>query len=205
MEISTIIFDLGGVLLDWNPLYVYNENYFESREKRDEFFSKICTAEWNEEQDAGRPISEGTEELVTKFPEWEPAIRDFYGRWTDMLRGEIPETVAILRTLKQSGRYKLYALTNWQAALFEIALVRHPFLYWFDGRLVSGVEKTRKPFPDFYNLLLTRYHIDASKAIFIDDNLRNVAGGEAVVIKSIHFQSAKQLADALKNLGIATS
>jgi 2-haloacid dehalogenase len=200
--INTIIFDLGGVLLDWNPLYVYDDNYFESQEKRDYFFSKVCTGEWNEEQDAGRPISEGTEELIKKFPDWEQPIRDFYGRWTDMLHGSIPETVEILRKLKQSGKYKLYALTNWQAELFQIALVRHSFLYWFDGRLVSGVEKTRKPFPEFYHLLLSRYKIDAASAVFIDDNLRNVAAGEAVGIKSIHFQSPAQLAAALKDLKI---
>ena len=201
-EITTIIFDLGGVLLDWDPLYVYTDNYFESLEKRDYFFSKVCTGEWNEEQDAGRSISEGTEALIKEFPGWEQPIRDFYGRWTDMLRGNIPETVEILRQLKQSSKYKLYALTNWQAELFQIALVRHAFLYWFDGRLVSGVEKTRKPFPEFYQLLLTRYTIDPATAIFIDDNLRNVAGGEAVGIKSIHFQSPAQLANELKELGI---
>ncbi len=203
--IKTIIFDLGGVLLDWNPLYVYDDNYFESQEKRDYFFSRICTGDWNEEQDAGKPISDATQELVAKFPEWEQPIRDFYGRWTDMLRGNIPETVEILRTLKQSGKYKLYALTNWQAELFQIALVRHAFLSWFDGRLVSGVEKTRKPFPEFYQLLLTRYNIDSSTAIFIDDNLRNVEAGEAMGIKSIHFQSPAQLAAILKDLGVDVS
>jgi 2-haloacid dehalogenase len=200
--INTIIFDLGGVLLDWNPLYVYNDKYFESQEKRDYFFAHICTGDWNEEQDAGKPISDATQELVAKFPEWEQPIRDFYGRWTEMLRGPITETVEILKKLKQSGQYKLYALTNWQAELFQIALVRHAFLYWFDGRLVSGVEKTRKPFPEFYHLLLSRFNIDSSTAIFIDDNLRNVAAGEAVGIKSIHFQSPAQLKNALKELNI---
>jgi len=203
-KIDTIIFDLGGVLLDWNPLYVYDEDYFESQEKRDYFFAHVCTGDWNEEQDAGKPISDATQELVAKFPDWEQAIRDFYGRWTEMLHGPIPETVEILRKLKQSGKYKLYALTNWQAELFQIALVRHSFLYWFDGRLVSGVEKTRKPFPEFYHLLLSRYKINAANAIFIDDNLRNVAAGEAVGIKSIHFQSPEQLKKALAQLEINT-
>lgn len=202
MAINTIIFDLGGVLLDWNPMYVYDDKYFDSVEKRDYFFSTVCTSEWNEEQDAGRPISDGTELLVKQFPEWEKPIRDYYGRWTDMLRGDIPETVSLLRKLKESGRYKLYALTNWQAELFQIALVRHPFLYWFDGRVVSGVEKTRKPFPEFYQLLLNRYSVDPASALFIDDNLRNVAGAEAVGIKGIHFQSPKQLAATLKELSV---
>jgi 2-haloacid dehalogenase len=200
--INTIIFDLGGVLLDWNPLYVYDENYFESQEKRDQFFSNICTSEWNEEQDAGRSIVTGTQLLVEKFPQWEQAIRDYYGRWTEMLQGPIPETVEIFKKLKESGEYKIYALTNWQADLFNIALVRYHFLHWFDGIVVSGVEKTRKPFPEFYRLLLQRYHIDAGTAIFIDDNLRNVAGAEAVGIMGIHFQSPDQLADTLRKLNV---
>src|SRR5690606_10581161 len=114
-NISTIIFDLGGVLIDWNPRYVFDENYFDSEEKRKYFFENICTSEWNEEQDAGRSIVEGTEILVSQYPEWESSVRDYYGRWTDMLRSSIPETVEILRELKDSKRYKLYALTNWQA------------------------------------------------------------------------------------------
>jgi len=200
--INTIIFDLGGVLLDWNPLYVYAEHYFPSIEQRDYFFSHICTSEWNEEQDAGRSIVEGTQLLVSKFPEWEQPIRDYYGRWTEMLRGPIDETVDLFRELKATGKYKFYALTNWQADLFNIALVRYNFLHWFDGRVVSGVEKTRKPFPEFYKLLLSRYSIAASSAIFIDDNLRNVQGAEAVGIKSIHFQSAAQLKEALTAINI---
>lgn len=199
---TTIIFDLGGVLLDWNPMYVYDENYFSSNEQRDYFFSRICTSEWNEEQDAGRSIVEGTELLVKQFPDWEQPIRDYYGRWTEMLRGPIEETVDIFRELKIAGKYKCYALTNWQADLFNIALVRYNFLHWFDGRVVSGVEKTRKPFPEFYQLLLDRYAIPGGKSIFIDDNLRNVAGAEAVGIKSIHFQSPEQLKSELTGLSI---
>jgi 2-haloacid dehalogenase len=199
---NTIIFDLGGVLLDWNPLYVYDENYFSTTEQRDYFFSRICTSEWNEEQDAGRSIVEGTQMLVEQFPEWEQPIRDYYGRWTEMLRGPIGESVDLFRELKSTGRYKFYALTNWQADLFNIALVRYNFLHWFDGRVVSGVEKTRKPFPEFYKLLLSRYSIQPSEAVFIDDNLRNVAGAEAVGIKSIHFQSPAQLKEELVKINV---
>lgn len=199
-SINTIIFDLGGVLLDWNPKYVFDENYFESEEKRVYFFKNICTSDWNEEQDAGRSIVEATQELVQKFPEWEQPIRDFYGRWTEMLKAPIPETVEIFRQLKESGRYKLYALTNWQVGLFDIALVRYNFLHWFDGRVVSGEEKTRKPFPEFYQRLLDRYNINPSEALFIDDNLRNVSAAEDLGINVIHFQSSEQLKKELKRL-----
>jgi 2-haloacid dehalogenase len=196
MPITTIIFDLGGVLLDWNPMYVYRD-YFESEEKRDYFFQHICTPDWNEEQDAGRSIVEATQLLVKEFPDWEKPIRDFYGRWTEMLRGPIPATVDIFRELKQSGRYKLYALTNWQASLFEIALVRYDFLHWFDGRVVSGEEKTRKPFPEFYHRLLDRYKVLPSEAIFVDDNIRNVKAAEDLGIKGIHFTSSQQFRQEL--------
>src|SRR5919108_1350147 len=115
--IDTIIFDLGGVLIDWNPKYVFDEKYFESEEKRKYFFENICTSDWNEEQDAGRSIVEATELLVAQFPEWENAIRDYYGRWTDMLKGPIPKTVDLFKQLKEAKKYKIYALTNWQAGL----------------------------------------------------------------------------------------
>jgi 2-haloacid dehalogenase len=199
-EINAIIFDLGGVLIDWNPLYVFDDNYFESEEKRKQFFDKICTSDWNEEQDAGRSIVEATQTLIKQFPEWESSIRDYYGRWTDMLKATIPETVDIFKRLKDSGKYHFYALTNWQAGLFDIALVRYNFLHWFDGRVVSGEEKTRKPFPEFYQRLLDRYNVKAAEALFIDDNLRNVKAAEKLGIKSIHFQSPAQLEEELIRL-----
>jgi 2-haloacid dehalogenase len=201
MPINTIIFDLGGVLLDWSPMYVYKD-YFESEEKRNYFFDMICTADWNEEQDAGRSIVDATQMLVGQFPEWEQPIRDFYGRWTEMLRGPIPSTVEIFRELKQSGKYKIYALTNWQASLFEIALVRYNFLHWFDGRVVSGEEKTRKPFPEFYHRLLDRYNVKPSEAVFVDDNLRNVKAAVELGIQGIHFIDPDQFRAELVNMKI---
>ncbi len=202
MKIETIIWDLGGVLIDWNPKYVFNESYFESEEKRDYFFRHICTSDWNEEQDAGRSIVEATQLLVSEFPDWEKPIRDYYGRWTDMLNGPVQDTVEIFRMLRDSNKFKQYALTNWQANLFDIALVRYDFLHWFQGRVVSGEEKTRKPFPDFYKRLLDRYNVDPSTAIFIDDNLRNVKAAEELGIKSIHFHSPGQLKQAFSDIYI---
>ncbi len=201
MAINTIIYDLGGVLIDWNPMYVYRD-YFDSEEKRDYFFEHICTTEWNEEQDAGRSIVEATQLMVDQFPDWEQPIRDYYGRWTEMLKGPIHESVALFKELKDSGRYKLYALTNWQADLFNIALVRYNFLHWFDGRVVSGEEKMRKPFPEFYQLLLERYQVNPGQALFIDDNLRNVKAAEALGLNAIHFQSPEQLADSFHEFGV---
>ncbi|HLG41037.1 MAG TPA: HAD family phosphatase [Chitinophagaceae bacterium] len=201
MAINTIIFDLGNVLVEWNPMHVYH-NYFDTEERRNYFFENICTAEWNEMQDEGRSIVEATQELVKKFPDWEQAIRDYYGRWTEMLKGPIHESVEIFRQLKASGKYNIYALTNWQAGLFDIALVRYNFMHWFDGRVVSGEEKIRKPFPEFYQRLLDRYNINPSEALFIDDSLRNVKGAEALGINGIHFTSPGQLKEELRKRGI---
>ena len=200
--INTIIFDLGNVLVNWSPLHVFDEKYFESQEKRDYFFQHICSMDWNEKQDEGRSIVVATQELIEQFPDWEQPIRDYYGRWTEMLHGPIYETVEIFRQLKESKKYKIYALTNWPTVLFDIALVRYNFLHWFDGRVVSGEEKTRKPFPEFYQRLLDRYNVDPSEAFFIDDSLRNVKAAEEVGINSLHFQSAAQTKDALIKLNL---
>lgn len=201
MAINTIIFDLGNVLVDWSPMHVYRD-YFDSDEKRDYFLKNICTPEWNEMQDEGRSIVDATLELVEKYPEWEQAIRDFYGRWTEMLKGPIPGSVEILRELKESGKFRIYALTNWQAGLFDIALVRYHFLHWFNGRVVSGEEKMRKPFPAFYQRLLDRYRVNPAEALFIDDSLRNVEAAEALGIRSIHFKGAEKLRKELEMLNL---
>lgn len=201
-QINSIIFDLGNVLIDWNPQHVFNDTYFDSPEKKKYFFENICTMDWNEMQDAGRSIVEATQELIQQYPDWEQPIRDYYGRWTEMLGGPIKESIDIFRQLKDSGKYKLYALTNWQSGLFDIALVRYNFLHWFDGRVVSGDEKMRKPNPVFYQRLLDRYNLKASDALFIDDNLRNIQAAEAMGIRSIHFSSPDQLRKALIDLSI---
>jgi len=200
--ITTIIFDLGGVLIDWSPRYVYDDSYFDKPETRDYFFEHICTADWNEQQDAGRSIVEATMELISRYPDWEKPIRDFYGRWTEMLHGPIHETVNIFRQIKKEKKYKTYALTNWQDGLFDIALVRYDFLHWFDGRVVSGVEKTRKPFPEFYHRLLDRYSVKPEEAVFIDDSMRNIKAARELGIDGIHFTSPGDLRKELLDRGL---
>ncbi|MBC9932390.1 HAD family hydrolase [Chitinophaga qingshengii] len=198
---DTIIFDLGSVLIDWNPRYLYRK-IFATEAEIDDFLENICTSDWNEEQDAGRSLQEATEQLVADHPAQEAQIRAFYGRWKEMLGGEIPGSVQLLRQLKDSGKYKLYALTNWSNETFPLALVEFPFLQWFDGIVVSGREKQRKPSPSFYQLLLNRYQVDADHALFIDDNLRNVKAAEAEGIDSIHFVHPEQLKDVLVSKNI---
>lgn len=200
-KIDAIIFDLGGVLIDWNPSYVFDKMFKDEEQKKD-FFENICTHDWNEKQDAGRPLKEATEELVVKHPEWKEYIEAYYGRWEEMLGGPIKGTVQIFKQLKESGSYKLYALTNWSAELFPIALERYDFLHWFDGRVVSGEEKMRKPFPEFYQLILDRFQLNVNETLFIDDNTRNAKAAEAMGLKTIIFKSPQQLKEELVNLGI---
>jgi 2-haloacid dehalogenase len=199
--IHTIIYDLGGVLIDWNPMYVY-EHYFSSEQDRKYFFEKICTSDWNEEQDAGRSIQEANEILIAQYPQWEQAIRDYYGRWKEMIRGPIQDSVDLLEEIKQTGNYRLYALTNWSAETFPVARERFAFLSWFDGILVSGEEKTRKPFDDFYLKLFEKFNIDKEASVFIDDNLRNIEAARKLGIQSIHFSTAPSLKRELIELGV---
>jgi 2-haloacid dehalogenase len=199
--INTIIFDLGAVLIDWNPHYMYR-TIFTDEEEMKNFLANVATSDWNEEQDAGRPLSEGTEVLVQQFPEHEENIRAFYSRWHEMLGEAFWDTVDILEHLKESGKYKIYALTNWSAETFPVALDRYEFLQWFDGIVVSGAEKMRKPTPAFYQILLDRYEVDPTEALFIDDNYRNVLAAENMGIKSIHFISAEELSQQLKKLNL---
>jgi len=199
--IDTIIFDLGGVLIDWNPRYVYRK-IFKTEEEVDWFLQNVTTSEWNENQDAGYPLHKATEELIAKHPKWEPEIKAYYGRWLEMLGEDIHETVEILRELKDTGKYKLYALTNWSAETFPHALKRFEFFKVFDGVVVSGQEKMRKPSAEFYKILIDRYHLDPVSTIFIDDSLRNVKGAEAVGITGIHFHNPTQLRNELRRKGI---
>lgn len=195
-KMDTVIFDLGGVLIDWNPRYLYRK-IFKTEEEISWFLENICTTEWNDEQDSGRPFKEATNELITKFPDHEVAIRAWYDRWHETIGGAIPDTVALLKEIKDQRNHKLYALTNWSAETFPWALNNFEFLHWFDGIVVSGIEKSRKPFPEFYQILFDRYQINPASAIFIDDNLKNVEGAGKVGLPTIHFQNASQVREEL--------
>jgi phosphoglycolate phosphatase-like HAD superfamily hydrolase len=136
-SINTVIFDLGGVLIDWNPRHLYRK-IFNTEEEVTWFLENVCTGEWNDQQDAGRSFEEATEELVQKFPDHEEAIRAWYGRWQETISGPIHGTVEILKSIKDSGKYKVYALTNWSAETFPWALENFEFLHWFDGEARKG-------------------------------------------------------------------
>jgi 2-haloacid dehalogenase len=200
-QFDTVIFDLGGVLIDWNPRYLYRK-IFNTEEEVSWFLENICTPEWNDQQDAGRSFGEATEALVKQHPHHEEAIRAWYGRWQETIRGPLHDTVSILREVKDKNQHRLYALTNWSAETFPWALSTFEFLHWFEGIVVSGVEKMRKPFPEFYSILFERYGVDPTRAVFIDDNIKNIEGGRAVGLHTLHFQSPGKLREDLKALKI---
>jgi len=203
MTIKNIIFDLGGVLIDWNPEYVFLDEFGGDRQKMQAFFDEVCTFDWNENQDAGYPLAQATEDRIALFPEHEPLIRMYYGRWEEMLGEAIEGTVDLLKKLVAHPNYKVVALTNWSAETFPVALKRFEFLHWFEGIVVSGTEKTRKPFPEIYQTTLNRFDILAEESLFIDDNARNVAAAAALGIQTIQFQNPKQLTTDLQANGIA--
>lgn len=199
MQIENIIFDFGGVLVDWNPRYLYRD-YFESENEMEYFLRSVCTEEWNLEQDRGRSLAEGTRLLQQKFPDFHSMIQLFYDEWEKMLPSDIPETVSLLYKLKT--RYDIYGLTNWSAETIPIAYDRFSFFRDFNGIVVSGEEKMVKPDSQIFHLLLNRYNLKAAHSIFIDDNLKNVKAAEEIGMIAIHYQNSSQLETELIALNV---
>jgi len=200
--IKNIVFDLGGVLIDWNPEYVFLKEFRGDREKMNWFFNTICTSSWNEEQDAGYSIEKATNERVAMFPKHERLIRMYYGEWEQMLGFEHTETVEILRRLHDSKEHSIYSLTNWSNETFPVALKKFPFLSWFKGILVSGDVGLKKPDPEIYKLLLDRYGLEANTCVFIDDRTENVKAASSLGFSGIVFKNHTQLSKDLKKLNI---
>ena len=198
---DTIIFDLGGVLIDWNPEYLYRKIFSEEDDLR-YFLENICTSDWNEEQDAGYPLAQATAELAIKYPQYDGEIKAYYGRWQEMLGGYKDECVAILENLHQQKNCRLLALTNWSGETFHTAKNMYPFLGLFEGIVISGDEKIKKPDPRLYQVLIDRYGIQPVKSIFIDDTNINVEAAADLGFQTIHFLSANQLQDELQKLGL---
>ena len=192
---DVVIFDFGGVLVDWNPHYLYDP-YFGSREKADWFLANICNSAWNVQMDGGKPFEEGIAERVGEYPEWEKEIRMYRSEWLKMMGGQIPGMQEVVEDLKAQG-YRLYGLTNWAADTF--ALVRHtyPVFDLLDGIVVSGEEKVAKPDPRIFRILFERYRVNPSEAVFIDDNKPNIDAARALGLQTILFQSAEQLRESL--------
>lgn len=200
-KINTIIFDLGGVLIDWNPRYVY-KNIFKNDSKMEWFFKNICTNEWNLMQDKGYSMKKATAEKISEFPEFEKLIKVYYGQWENMLKDEISETVNILKKLVKSKNYKVLALTNWSHETFPIAIKKFDFLNLFEDIVVSGKIKMIKPDLEIYDYIIKKHSIIPEESVFIDDNSSNIIGAQKVKINAIHYKNCEQMVEELKKYGV---
>jgi 2-haloacid dehalogenase len=201
---TTVVFDIGGVLIDWNPRHLFHKLFLEDDAGMEHFLAEICTGTWNLEQDAGRGWAEATALLKADHPGHEAMIDAYYHRWPEMIGGAIPGTVEILRRLK-AKRTPLYALTNWSRETFPVALERFEFMHWFDGIVVSGQEKLIKPDPRIYQILIQRYSLRPEDLVYIDDNPGNAAAAATLGMHAIHFLSPELLSEELRLLGLLPS
>ena len=199
-QIKNIVFDFGGVLVDWNPRYLYDK-YFGDEQQAQWFLDNICLYSWNLQMDGGKPFAEGVAELQAEHPEWGEAIGIYHTRWVEMMGGEVEGTADVLRRLKEKG-YGIYGLTNWSAETFPMIRDTYPIFGEFDGIVVSGEEHLLKPNAAIYHCLLERYNLQAEESIFIDDNADNVAAAKAVGMESVRFADAATLVQQLAEFGI---
>jgi 2-haloacid dehalogenase len=186
-------------LIDWNPRYMYRDEFEESSEM-EHFLSKVCTDDWNLQQDKGRSLAEGTRILQDKFPEHIVKIQLYYDQWEKMIKGHIPQNVTVLQKLKE--KYKLYGLTNWSAETFPIVFKRYSFFTLFDGIVISGEEKMIKPDKKIFEIILERYHLEAKNSLFIDDNINNIQAAKEIGFVTIHVQEKTDLKSELYALGL---
>ncbi|MDH4020420.1 MAG: HAD family phosphatase [Xanthomonadales bacterium] len=197
--IKNIVFDFGGVIVDWNPEYLFKD-VFSDRSELDHFLENICTPDWNEKQDAGRSLTEAIRTLQERHPKYRDEIRLYYDEWTTMLGGPIEQNVALLKPLKMN--YRIFGLTNWSAETFPIACDLYPFFGEFEGIVVSGKERLAKPDERIYLLLLERYGLSAADCLFIDDNARNIRAAKALGFHTLHLGSDGNLEEELIQRGI---
>lgn len=198
---NTVIFDLGNVLIDWNPRHLYRQVFTDEAEM-EHFLTEVCHGAWNKEQDRGRLFAEAVREKIAEFPQYEAQIRSYHERWGEMLSGPIEENVRVLEDLRKKPDIQLYAITNWSAETFPVAQQRFAFLKYFQDTVVSGDLKLVKPDAAIYQILLDRQPITPEKAIFIDDTHENVVGAEALGIRGIHLTPETNLRKELEALGV---
>ena len=200
-QIKAIIFDFGNVLLEWNPRYVYQRYFPNDPEGMERFFKEVDFADWNLQQDKGRPFAEGVEILSEKFPHYAQLIQAYHENWTDSIGAAYSGTIEILKQLKQAG-YPLYGLSNWSAETFPYAREKYGFFDLLDDFVISGAVGKVKPDPEIFQIMLKKIGRPAEECLFIDDSLTNINQAQKMGFGTIHFQSPEQLAAALHELKI---
>jgi 2-haloacid dehalogenase len=197
---AAVVFDLGGVLLDWNPRYLYRK-LFDDEAEMERFLTEVCTMDWHHAHDLGVPPEQTVPPLIQAHPDYAEQIWAWPRRSEEMLAGPIEASVEILRELKDAG-VPVYALTNMETWTYPNRRERYPFLRWFDGTIVSGFEGVAKPDPRVFELLLDRFGLAAQTTLLIDDSAKNVAAARQVGMQAIQFESAPQLRQRLAETGL---
>ena len=197
---TTVIFDLGAVLIDWNPRHLYR-NLIDDPDEMERFLAEITTPAWNHEQDRGRTWADAVAELVERHPAHAELIRAYHERWPEMLGEQLHETVDILAELRDAG-VALYALTNWSAETWPIAVERYPFLAWFRGIVVSGEVGAAKPDAAIYEALIVRHGVLPADSLFIDDQPANVEAARRLGFRALRFTDAATLRRDLEAIGL---
>ncbi|MBG0810678.1 HAD family phosphatase [Methylosinus sp. H3A] len=199
-RVTTVVFDIGNVLVDWNPRYLYRK-LFDDAEAMERFLGEVCTSDWNLELDRGRPFAEAVAERVTLYPDFADLIRAYDARWAEMIAGPIAGTVALLERLAERAT-PLYALTNFSDEKYGETYERFGFFRRFAGVVVSGRVKLLKPDPAIYRLLLETYGLDPAACLFIDDSPANVEGARKVGLHATRFESPEQVERTLKEMAL---
>jgi 2-haloacid dehalogenase len=199
-ELSAAVFDLGGVLIDWDPRYLYR-SLFDDETAMERFLTEVTSPEWNRMQDAGRPWIDAIEVLAAEHPDQRELIEAFRARWPEMLGGAIEDTVAVLEELHARG-VRLFGLSNWSAETFPIARERYPFLGRFEGVVISGEIGVTKPDRRIFEHLIERFAIEAASTIFVDDSPENVAAAAQIGFVAIRFTDPPALRRELVRLGL---
>ncbi len=200
-SIQAIVFDFGGVLIEWDPRNLYRRYFPNQPQAMEQFLSEIHFSEWNARLDKGLPFKQGVAELSAQFPQHAQLIRAFHEQWTDATGGPIAGTIEILRKLKRAG-WPVYGLSNWSSETFPITRTQYDFFDLLDGIVISGDVKLIKPDPAIFQTLLNKIGHKAEECVFIDDHLPNVKAAQALGFIAIQFQSPEQLERELHQLGI---
>jgi 2-haloacid dehalogenase len=198
---STVIFDLGGVLIDWNPRYLYRKLFAGDDEAMEAFLAEVTSPAWNAEQDAGRTWREAVDALAAIHPDRRDLIAAYDERWEETLGDPIEGTVEILAELRAGG-LRLAALSNWSAEKFLIARPRYPFLDWFETIVISGEVRVSKPDPGIFRHVLERLDLDAEACVFIDDSAANVEAAADLGMTALQFRDPATLRADLRALGL---
>lgn len=201
-KIKNVIFDLGNVLIRWDRRRLYSKLFGENEAEMDWFLTEVCSMDWNNLHDAGRPFAEGIAEAAAKHPKYKTHIEAYFGRWPEMLGGTIDDNVRVLKDLA-AAKVPLYALSNWSVETFSLVEREYDFWPHFQGIVLSGETKCVKPDPEIYRILLERYALKPQESVFIDDSLANIQTAEALGFKGIHYSEFIQLREKLTNLGIS--